>query len=338
MPVQRKSQSSEQAPVYVVCGPEAFLKRQAIEAIMDRVLGGADRSLALGEYDGSRSSLELADVLDDVRTLPFLAERRLVVLRDADAFITRYRAELEAYTESLSPTGVLLIECKALPANTRLYKRVQAAGEVVKCEPIKRRAIPAWLVNRCRESCGVQLNSQAAAMLCELIGDDLGLLDGELQKLSLYTGQRRRITAADVEAAVGHHREERVWGILSAITAGDRARAMALWQEVWQTDRAAPARAIGGIAFTVRRLLNAKRAQEAGASMGELARILMRWGDEKQLRAELAAFSSEQVQAMLCRLLEADVAAKTGLASVRSSIEAFIIDMCRDRQFRRATG
>jgi len=338
MPAKPESPRRDPAPVYVVCGPEPFLKRQAISGITDRVLGGADRCLALREYDGSVAALELADVLDDLRTLPFLTDRRLVVLREADPFITRYRTQLETYIQDPSPTGVLLIECKTLPANTRLYKFVQAVGEVIKCEAPAARSIPSWLVNRCRDMHGIRLEARPAAMLCDLVGQDLGVLDGELQKLALYVGERERITAADVEALVGQYRQERVWGILSAIAAGDEPRALALWEEVWQTDRAAPGRAIGGIAFTVRRLLDAKRAQQAGASVRQVAGILMRRGDEQRLQAELAAFSLAQVEGMLCRLLEADVAAKTGLASVRSSIEAFIVELCHSREAHRALG
>jgi hypothetical protein len=63
----------------------------------------------------------------------------------------------------------------------------------------------------------------------------------------------------------------------------------------------------------------------------------MIWGDERRLRAELGAFSIEQIEAMLCRLLQADVAAKTGQATVQSAIEAFIIDSARARRQRRAS-
>lgn len=71
-----------------------------------------------------------------------------------------------------------------------------------------------------------------------------------------------------------------MWGIVSAIGEGDEKKALALWEEVCQTDRAAEARAVGGIAFTVRRLLKAKRAEEAGATSGELMRELwIRDGD-----------------------------------------------------------
>jgi DNA polymerase-3 subunit delta len=335
--------SKEPARVYVVSGQEAFLKHQAIEDVTARVLGDADRGLALSEYDGSAAATNLASVLDDLRTLPFLSECRLVIVREADPFITRYRAELETYAESPSPTGVLLMECKSLPSNTRLYKRVQACGEVIRCDAPKRAAIEPWLMQRSQEAYGVRLDRRAAGLLRELCGEDLGLLDGELQKLALYVGKRQQVTQADVEALVGQHREEQVWGILSALASGDESSALGLWEEVWQTDRAAPARAIGGIAFTVRRLLAARIAQENGASMQELGRTLMIWNDDARLRRELAAFSVGQIEEMLCRLCEADVAAKTGGLSVRSSIEAFIVDMCRartggTRAGRRATG
>lgn len=339
MPVARKSASPSKPPICVVCGPEAFLKQEAIEEITREVLGGADRSLSLNEYDGTSAGLVLADVLDDVRTLPFLAERRLVIVRDADAFITRYREELETYLDDPSPNGVLLLECKSFPGTTRLYKRVAACGKVIKCETIKPRMLPAWLTERAIKNHGAQIDQRAASLLVDLAGDDLGILDGELEKLALYVGDRKHITAADVEALVGQYREEKVWNILSAIAAGDESRAMSLWEEVWQTDRAAPARAVAGIAFTVRRLLAAKRAQEAGTPLPELARMLMRWNDLAGVRTELAAFSVTQLEQMLCRLLEADVAAKSGGATVQTSVEAFIVEGCRSRRRpQKATG
>lgn len=314
------------------------MKRQVIAELTEQVLGDADPALALSEYDGSSASLELAAVLDDLRTLPFLTARRLVLLRDADGFISRYRSELEAYTETPSSTGVLVMECKSMPANTRLYKRINNVGRIIKCETIKPAAVPSWIVKHGRSAHGKTIDTKAAALLCDQIGADLGLLDAELQKLAMYVGQRTSITADDVEALTGRCREEQVWGILSAMAAGDRAKALAAWEQVWQTDRAASARAIGGLAFTVRRLLAAKKAQEAGAPIDELRRTLMIWRDDRRLMTELAAFSTSQIEQMLCRLLEADVAAKTSTASVRSSIEALIIEMSGRPNGRRAIG
>jgi DNA polymerase-3 subunit delta len=323
-----KKNASAIAPVYAVVGSEAFLKQQSMTELIDRVLGDADRALSLSEYDGSES-IELASVLDDLRTLPFLTDRRLVVVRAADKFITQYRSELEQYVEQPCDTGVLLLECKTLPANTRLYKAINKVGEAIKCEPIKEFKVPQWLVSHCKQAYGKELDKQAASLLADLIGAELGQLDGELCKLSLYAKDRNRITAADIEALVSFCREEKVWGILSAIARRDEAKALSLWEDVWQTDRAASARAVGGIAFTVRKLLAAKQAQATGAPAQELGRMLSIWNDPRRVQAELGAFTIEQVERMLCRLLEADKAAKTGMGSVRSSIEAFIVEGCR---------
>jgi DNA polymerase-3 subunit delta len=336
MTAAKKSQ--QHGAAYAVFGGELFLRRQAAAGFIKRVLGDADRALALSEYDGSDAAVSLAAVLDDLRTLPFLTERRLVVVREADAFITQYRSELEDYLAAPSTTGVLLLDCKSLPANTRLHKRIAQLGEVIECKPLKAYAVPAWLVQHCQATCGKRLDQRAAALLCDQIGTDLGLLDAELQKLSMYVGDRAGISAADVEALTGRCREEQVWDILSAIAAGNRAKAFVLWEEVWQTDRAASARAVGGLAFTVRRLLAAKQAQQAGAPIDELRKAMMIWRDDERLMRELNAFTIDQIELMLTRLLEADVAGKTGAASVRSSIEAFIIEMCGRRAPRRATG
>jgi DNA polymerase-3 subunit delta len=322
------------APIYAVCGTETFLKRQAMDQIIKDVLGNADRALAMSEYDCATTTAELASVLDDLRTLPFLTDRRLVVVREADKFITLYRQALEEYASSPSPTGVLLIECKSLPGNTRLAKQIAKIGQVLKFDPLAAYKVPGWLASYCKDQYGVQIDQKAAMKLVDLVGPDLGLLDAELQKCVLYISGRKQITLADIEVLVGQQREEQVWGILSAIGEGDERKALRLWEEVCQTDRAAEARAVGGIAFTVRRLLKAKRAQEAGASSGELMKEM--WiRDERQLRRELGAFTTAQVEDMLSRLLETDVGAKSGLASVQTSIERLIIEMSRRSASRR---
>jgi len=226
-PPRSSSKPSTGPPAIIaVCGQEAFLKRQAIVEWTARLLGDADPALALNEYDGASTSTSLAEVLDDLRTLPFLTPCRVVRVSEADAFISRYRAELEAYAEQPSATGVLILECKSLPANTRLYKRIEQVGTVIKCDAIKPFAAPRWVVQRAREA---------------QVGTDLGRLDAELDKLALYIGARTTIRVEDVELITGRCREEQVWGILSAMAAGKQAEALALWEQVWQTDRAASA-------------------------------------------------------------------------------------------------
>lgn len=307
-------------PVYVVYGKEAFLKRQALEGIQERLLPGSERSMALSEYDALSKMPEAAEVFDELRTLPFLAERRVVVVREADAFITKWREQLEKYVDDPSDSGSLVLECKSFPGNTRLAKKVKAVGEAIACDEIKGKRLVDWAINHGRQTYGLRVDRAAAEMLADYIGDSLGRVDGELQKLSLYVGDRQRVTAEDVRALVGHSREEKVWGILDAIGRRDAATAIRLWEDVWQTDRAASARAIAGIAFTVRQVLEAMHSGKKP------------WG------VDVSAFTAQEVEDMLCELLDADVAAKIGQGSVRSSVEAFILRACGRQRSRRSAG
>ena len=83
-------------------------------------------------------------------------------------------------------------------------------------------------------------------MLREHVGDAPGLLDAELGKLAIYVGERVEITAADIAALTGRHREEKVFAVTDAMSSGDTQTALRQWEQVLATDRAAPARAIAG--------------------------------------------------------------------------------------------
>jgi DNA polymerase-3 subunit delta len=289
--------------------------------------------MALSDIDGDGA--ELADVLDELRTLPFLGDRRAVVLRRADSFITKNREALEKYAANPCPTGTLILVCKSLPANTRLHKLIRSVGTVIKCEAPKGRAVTQWLVQRCREEYGCGLDTRAAARLRELAGDDLGVLDSELAKLRIYAGRGARITSAHVNELVGAYREENVFAIVEAMLTGDAARGIRLWNQVWATNRAAPFMAVGGLAWALRRIINAKASLDAGAPLDQVADQMRI--DQQRVSAQTTPFTLGQLENLLCGLRDTDAAAKTGPSSVRDAVERFIIQTaCRTRGGARA--
>src|SRR5258708_2701381 len=114
--------------VYVIPGDEDFLKRQVIAALRKWILGEGDTEFAYTAFPGDRASWSA--VRGELETLPFLAERRLVVIDQADPFVTQHRAELEKYLAVPARTGVLALEVKTWPANTRLAKLVNADATI----------------------------------------------------------------------------------------------------------------------------------------------------------------------------------------------------------------
>ena len=107
-------------PVYAVSGDEDFLKRLVRDRIISVVLGDADPSFAVSVYAGDR--LDFSTVRNDLDTLPFLAPCRVVVVENADPFVTEHRRALEQYAAKPSSVGVLVLDAKAFPETTKLAK------------------------------------------------------------------------------------------------------------------------------------------------------------------------------------------------------------------------
>lgn len=309
-------------PVYAVFGDESFLKRQAVEGILNAVLGETPDSMGPTRIDGDKA--ELADALDELRTPSLLGGRRVVIVEEADEFITRHRPKLEKYCAAPPASATLVLLCKSLPRNTRLYKLIADNGEVIPCAAPRGREAAAWINRRAREAYATEIDPQAVGELRDLVGNGLEALDNELGKLAVYVGARRRITLADVEALVGLHREELVFRVTDAMADGDVAAALKAWQHVLATDRAAPDRAIGGLAWAIRNLLEAKQTVAAGASPESVASRFAKFGQDAFLR-RLNRTTVEGLEAQLTDLCQADVATKTGLGDVDSAVETFIV-------------
>ena len=152
----------EPHPVYAVVGADRFLRSDALESILTVVAGEAD-TLGPTRVDGPQAAL--ADVLDEVRTVSLLGDRRVVIVDEADKFITANRAALERYCAAPATSGSLILLCNTLAKNTRLYRIINNAGAVIHCTPPKGQAVIGWIVDRAQANYGKRLGRAAGQML-----------------------------------------------------------------------------------------------------------------------------------------------------------------------------
>ncbi len=305
--------------ICAIVGRERLLRTEALAGVLEPFTDSLD---PLGPVRVDGSGAELAAVLDDVRTASLLGHR-VVVVDDADAFISAHRKALERYCQQPAPGGTLVFLCNSLPKNTRLCRIISEQGTVRVCDAPKGRALSAWIVERAQRVHGKRIIPQAAQILRERAGDAIGRLDSELAKLSTYVGERDNITPADVNALTGQHREEKVFAVIDAISSGKSSEALHHWEQVLATDRSAPARAVAGLAWGVRRLLEARRDWERGASLHELARRF--YTDPDTLKRRLQRAPIARLEAQQRDLLAADLAVKTGVSTVENAVERFIV-------------
>jgi DNA polymerase III subunit delta len=299
-------------PVYAVYGPDEFLRRQAIARIVRETLGKEPPPMAMTEVEGPKAML--AEVLDDLRTLPFLADRRLLIVQDADAFITAHREALERYVAAPSATGVLVLVCDVMNRQWRLAKAILEVGSLVECKAPPPRERSRWLTSRASQEYGKKLPPSAAEALLELVGTDMASLDGELAKLAIYVGDRDSIEAADVDDLVGFTRPENIFRMTDALAERNADACFRIWRQTLATDKEAAFRAIGGLAWAVRQLMAAKDPGRSNVN--------------PYTARSAARFSLPQLNDMLLQLLAADLASKTGLGTVESAVEKLVVKFC----------
>lgn len=214
------------AAVCAVYGDEAFLKSEVIGAIRRQVLAGEDDAFSLTTFTGKDA--QLREVMDALATVSlFGGGRRLVILEDADPFVSEYRAELEGYVAKPAKGSVLVLEVKTWPGNTRLAKAVAASGLTIECKAPNERQLKSWLVQRAKSSHRVRLDTAAADALLELVPPELGILMQEIAKLALIAGDGGTIDAALVQANVGGWRVRATWDMIDAAADGRAADALA---------------------------------------------------------------------------------------------------------------
>src|SRR3954463_4763664 len=118
-------------PIYALVGSDPFLQLQRLAEILKQFPGDVQRI----DLDGEKATL--AQVLDEVRSFAMFGGAKLVVVRDADEFVSRFREQLEDYLEQPSTSGTLVLRMTSLPKNQRIYKAITKVGKVEECDPPK---------------------------------------------------------------------------------------------------------------------------------------------------------------------------------------------------------
>jgi len=313
------------ACVYVICGKDPFLVAQECETLLDRLLPPEQRPLAL--YQPPAEEAAIADVLDELRTLPFLAERRVVLIKDADAFISANRPQLENYFENPSPCGVLLMTVSTWAKNTRLAKKLPDIGQLVDVAEIKAWQLPQFAARLAESKHGRKLASATAQLLVELTGDDPGRIASEIDKLAMYVGDRKTITAEDVHKLIGHNRMFGAFAVIDAVTAGDLSAALQRLRNMFATDKSAEYTVVGAFAYHLRKMFSAKVLLDRGVSPREAAGQLRIFGDTDRFFRQLSRMSLEQIGAVICRLARIDYLTKTGGAECSVAIEQLVVEL-----------
>lgn len=329
-----------------VYGDDAFLKAEVLTTLRRQVLKGEEADFGLTVFTGRET--QLRDVRDALSSQSLFGDgARVVIIEEADTFVTEYRAELEDFVTATR--GVLVLDVKTWPGNTRLAKAVDANGLAIDCRSYealqpkdqkpREREVKKWLAERTKAVYQVQIDSAAVDALVELVPPEPGILVQEIARLALLTGADRTIDTQLVRDNVGGWRTRATWDMVDAAADGRAADAL-LQLDRLITSGEKPQGLLPQMASTLRRFASAIELFEAAEADGrrlpsrealsQAGVLPFKLNDaERQLRQ----IGRRRAKQLTQWLLAADLAVKSYNSAddrARTELEKIIVQLSKD--------
>jgi DNA polymerase-3 subunit delta len=317
-------------PLYVVIGDDSYLIRESIRAVANVVLPDGDREASISRFPGATTPL--ATVFDEVRTLPFFSRKRLVIVDEADTFVTKHRKDLEAYVVSPSRTGTLLLQVKSWLSKTNLGDLIEEHGLAIGCSSPRESELTTWLIHVAQACHGAHLPKDAAKLLVELVGAEAGILASEIEKLAVYVGDARRIERSDILKLVGAGRVETVWKALDAATTGQARVAVELLDNLLSAGEQ-PVVMLAAMSANLLKIHHAGRLRAARISLDEACQMagIPSFASAKTGKQH-AHLGPSRVDRLPAMLLKADLDLKGGSSlDARAVLELLMVNLSLPR-------
>jgi len=336
---------------YILHGEEEFTRQEEVAKLRAQVMAQGMGDLNICYLDGRRVSL--AELVNACSTVPFLAERRLIIVEDllqrleprkrgrdvedADeapaAPDSEYAKQLLAYLPQLPPHARLVfLEHRTLSAKNPIlqYAQKDRQGYTRLFGVPDDDRLQEWVQQRARDK-GASIAREAAQLLIASAGHDMRSLDAELEKLAAFADYGRPITTEDVRALVVAWQESDVFALVDSL--GLRNRQLAMQQlHALLANQANELYLLTMIARQFRLLIAAKDlAEEQGLRGAELKRELGVSYDfiVKKLLTQSQRFQEHELVEIQRRIVELDQAIKTGQIEGLLGLELLVLDICR---------
>jgi DNA polymerase-3 subunit delta len=311
--------------IYVFAGKNDSLVNAQCQEFLQQLIEPSQR--ATGLFVADAGEVSVADVLDELRTVPFLTPKRVVVVKNADEFVSQNRPVLEKYFDNPCRTGQLILTVRTWDARTKLAKKLPEVGKLIEVKQPPSWQLPGRLSKYAGDAHDKRLDKDAAELLIELTGDDLPRLYSEIDKLAVFADAEKVITAKHVESLIGYNRIYGAFEVIDAMVAGKTAEAIARLRNMFAEDKNAEYTVVGAFAFHFRRMYHATVLLEKGTSTSEVAKRLRIWANIESFFAQVRKMTLPQLSRILSQLGTIDYAIKTGQTKAQVAVEQLVLKL-----------
>lgn len=320
------------APLYVLYGSEKFRMNEFAALLENHLIAKEDRDFAVIPFDLSETPVQA--VVEEAETVPFMVERKLLLVRDASLFTAgKENAKIEHRVDVLSeymqhPADfsviVFMVNNDKLDERKKIVKAVKSAGVVLAFNPLGAEELLRW-VEKGFQARGCSTAPGTAEALVASAGTGLQGLSAEMDKLCMFAGKGGTVDPAAVESLVHRGTEQNVFTLVEDIANLRLDKALKTLYELLK-QREEPIKIAALIARQFRIILQVKDLSALSYSQGQIASQLGLHPYAVKLAGEQAhKFDSRRLRQILSHLADLDYQMKTGAIDKVLGLEMFML-------------
>ena len=317
---------------YVFHGDDTLGIDEAVAKLRQGMGDDINAELNITDLDGTQATA--AEALAAASSVPFLADKRLVIVRGMLSWLGRKGAgkaakeEIARLQEALPDlpdfARLAFVEGRSLPASNKIVKLAQSDPAGYAREYSAPRDTTGWIMNRVRAEYDREIDNRAAVALAAVTGDDLRRADNELIKLVSYVDEDRPISEQDVADLTPYVPEANIFKMVDAVAEGRGAMALELMHRLLMDQKQDIFGLYGMIVRQFRLLLLAREHLDAGGP-GDMAQALgVRPFVAQNLTRQARGFTLEQLERIFLHLQETDLKMKTGRIEPALALDLFV--------------
>lgn len=294
-------------PLLMLHSEENYYLDQAVR-LTSELVPRESRDFNLAVIHGRE--LKGAELVDQARTLPVFADRRVVIIKNLNEAPADQLESFAGYLDAPVPETQLLITTASIDKRRKFYQRFAQAGEILEFRKLYENQIPQFVGEQAK-AYGRTFTGAALKLFCRRVGGNLAEIVGEVEKLVNYVGARDFFEEDDVAAIVADTRTESVFALIDALCAGERGEALRLLDRLI-SDGQPPLVILSMLTRHFRQLWKTRALLAQGVPQKDLPR---RIGINPYFLGNLVAqarrYADEQLHEIYPRLLAVDQALKS---------------------------
>lgn len=305
--------------VYLLYGEEEYLKKQYRDRLRNAIAG--DDTMNYSYFDSDNASVK--EIIDVCETLPFFAEKRLVVMENT-GFLKSSNDEIADYIKHIPDYLVIVMVEKEVDKRNKVYKAVDSVGYVCEMKPQTTATLEKWIAGLLAKD-NLKISREACDLILDKTGAGMDYIKQEIEKLVSYCQGREVVTVEDVENVCSAQTTSHIFDMISAIANKKQQQALDLYYDLLEL-KEPPMRILYLIVRQFNGILQVKDLMSRGVSGKDIAaRIGVAPFVAGKYQAQAKYFEISTLLDALNECAKTEEAVKQGRLNDRLGVELIII-------------